>query len=203
MKIEIGMRFGRWLVVAKDAPGIKTRWICRCDCGIERSVASQLLYERRSTSCGCWRRENPNRKLHGKTQTREYRIWSGMHYRCSNPRSRAYKWYGARGISVCPQWKSFETFYRDLGPCPHNHSLDRIDNGQGYSPDNCRWATAVQQARNSRRNRRVLCNGDRVTISEAACIVGLNQKLIARRLREGWSEADALETPVNAHRERK
>lgn len=81
--------------------------------------------------------------------TSTYYIWAAMIQRCTNPKSRDYKLYGAIGISVCDRWRnSFEAFLADMGERPDGRSLDRVDNDGNYEPSNCRWATAVEQARN-------------------------------------------------------
>jgi hypothetical protein len=84
--------------------------------------------------------------------TTEYKIWIQMKSRCHNKNHSAYSYYGGRGIEVCERWrKSFEDFYRDMGPRPSlNHTLDRKDTNGNYSPDNCRWSTDVVQNRNTR-----------------------------------------------------
>ena len=84
----------------------------------------------------------------------EHNSYSGMIYRCTNPRSKAWKYYGGTGVTVCDRWlKSFLFFVRDMGPRPGpNYSIDRFPNPYGnYEPGNCRWATPKQQARNQRR----------------------------------------------------
>lgn len=90
---------------------------------------------------------------HGMTATKEHYCWLGLKQRCTNPKSRAFKYYGQRGIRVCKAWlKSFEAFLRDMGKAPTaKHSIDRINNDGNYTPANCRWATPKQQARNRRR----------------------------------------------------
>ena len=90
-------------------------------------------------------------KTHGMTKTREYAAWRGLKQRCLNPKDKSYYRYGGRGITVCQEWiDSFETFYRDMGPKPKGMSIDRINTLEGYSPENCRWATIQEQQRNMR-----------------------------------------------------
>lgn len=81
---------------------------------------------------------------HGMHGTPTYKIWGGMLSRCYNRKVRIYKYYGGRGITVCERWKDFRNFYEDMGERPNGMQVDRIDNDKGYSPDNCRWATAKE-----------------------------------------------------------
>jgi hypothetical protein len=76
--------------------------------------------------------------------------WYWMHVRCYRPSNQSYKYYGARGITVCERWSDFETFLRDMGPRPSGLTLGRIDNDGNYEPANCRWETDVEQAANKR-----------------------------------------------------
>jgi hypothetical protein len=80
-----------------------------------------------------------------------YNTWKKMHDRCGNPKAAQYRWYGARGVTVCDRWREFPTFLFDMGERPTpTHSLDRIDNDKGYQPGNCRWATRAEQYANRR-----------------------------------------------------
>lgn len=111
--------------------------------------------------------------------TRTYYAWRSMHARCrdlSNPN------YGGRGISVCPEWVSYDTFYDDMGECPDRHSLDRIDNNAGYSPSNCRWVTIREQLNNQRRNRRITHMGKTQTLSQWAEELGIRLDTLSKRL---------------------
>jgi hypothetical protein len=103
--------------------------------------------------------KNPGPTRHGhasaRTATPTYRVWKGMLERCRNKKNIGFKYYGARGISVCESWEIFENFLADMGDRPAlDLSLDRINNDGNYEPGNCRWATKKEQANNQRRPKR-------------------------------------------------
>jgi len=129
---------------------------------------------------------------HGYSGTPIYQIWGSMLHRCRSPNDMHYDAYGERGITVCERWFRFENFLADMGQRPKGRSLDRIDNSKGYAPDNCRWATKMEQQRNMRRNTMVHFQGRDMWIAEAAGLTGITANCITKRLLRGWPVEKAL-----------
>ncbi|NTA36835.1 AP2 domain-containing protein [Agrobacterium salinitolerans] len=156
-----GKVFARWSVVSYAGmhPKNGAMWNCRCECGTERAVLGKYLWTEKSHSCGCYNvdRVVERNTRHGHAvrdhKIPEYIAWENMRSRCNCTTDPRFKWYGARGISVCERWNDFENFLADVGKRPSpNHTIDRRDNDRNYEPGNVRWAThAVQQ--NNRRPR--------------------------------------------------
>ena len=139
---------------------------------------------------------------HGMHGTPEYHSWEHMKQRCFNPNYKHYSNWGGRGITVCDRWKnSFENFLADMGSRPTSkHSIDRIGNNGDYRPDNCRWATKVEQANNKRSNRLITIACVTLTITQWTKEMGFSESVIYNRLKDGWSEFDAVMTPVRYKR---
>jgi len=138
---------------------------------------------------------HPQAKAAGLSRSPEYRAWQHMKSRCSNPRHHQYPRYGGRGIRVCARWlASFADFLDDMGPRPSpRHSLERRDNDGPYCPENCTWATAVQQMRNRRNTRFVTVTMPLAAWAEQA---GLRYHTFLRRLDRGMAPATALTRPL-------
>ncbi len=198
-----GEKFGGWKVVGfggKDRYD-KAMWICQCSCGTERKILGTTLRIGRSRHC----RKCANvRHGHARRSLRsaEHKVWSDMRVRCRNDSN-----YAGRGISVDPRWSSFETFLSDMGPRPNaEFTIERIDNEKGYGPDNCKWATRLEQSNNRRTNRKITFGGRTLTLTEWAKEIGIYSSSLAKRLDKGWPLAKALEEPAssgNQHQTRK
>ena len=114
-----------------------------------------------------------------------YGIWYTMHSRCYRENCISFKNYGARGITICEEWRnSFERFYEWAIKNGYNESLsiDRIDNSKGYSPDNCRWATRKEQANNQRSNHLITYNGRTQTMKQWAEELGITYTCLRSRI---------------------
>lgn len=129
----------------------------------------------------------------------EYNSWSSMRERCTNSKLPGFADYGGRGITVCDRWRhDFAAFLADMGPRPAGTTIDRINNDGNYEPGNCRWATQLQQARNSRHNVRLTLDGVTLCLSEWAERLGFTYSCLMQRVVSGWSVRDALTLPTGA-----
>jgi hypothetical protein len=198
-----GQKFGRLTVIERSVSGKhgNARWLCRCDCGGQKTARSGHLIQGRTKSCGCLNAEmSSQRKFkHGCTNTPEFIAWVHIKQRCYNKKDKRYDDYGGRGIKVCDRWlKSFDFFLEDMGLRPIDcSSIDRIDVNGNYEPDNCRWANQTTQANNTRSNRRIEFNGLSLTVSEWGRATGIKSSVIRDRIdRYGWTIEEALTKPT-------
>lgn len=196
MKYYIGQTIDQITIKEKIQHNGKTAYKCVCSCGKECiKVCSQLsISVCRCIDCGNIESGNKRRTTFNYKGTQEYRAWSNMKNRCTNPNYELYHRYGGRGIKVCDEWvNSFETFLKDMGKKPSKqHSIDRINNDLGYSKDNCKWATKKEQSNNTKNTTMVELNGVLKPLSYWCEEKGLRKSTILIRISKGMSPQDAM-----------
>lgn len=163
-----------------------------CDCGNTTELYYNNIQSGHTKSCGCLQKETRTaQKKHGLSSHPLFRVWAGILARCYNPNRKSYKFYGAKGITVCDQWKNdFKSFYDWAIANGYQKGLeiDRINFLSGYSPENCRWATRKEQQRNTSTNTFYEFNGESKTLAEWCEILDLDYKLTHQRMkRDGRS----------------
>ena len=189
----------------------KPYWLCECDCGKEKIICEYNFTSGATQSCGCKKRNqitkmNKGNIKHGQRNTRLYKIWCGMKYRCYNPNSDEYGIYGGRGIVICDEWKEdFQSFYNWAISNGYKYDLtiDRIDVNGNYEPSNCRWVTMKTQENNKRNNRIIEYKNKKQTISQWADEIGIRKEIIYYRLNHGWSIEKTLTQPVKKHKKQR
>lgn len=216
-----GQRFG--ILTAVELVGKnknnQSLWRCVCDCGKGTVVKTTDLLQGHTKSCGCLRgnvpselwRENikhaqTSNIKHGLSKTPLYKMWRNMKYRCYGEGSSAFKWYGARGIRVCDEWRNDFCAFRDWALSNgyvkedatrnNKYTLDRIDVNGNYEPNNCRFVNMRQQSRNRLTN--VLVDG--MVLLDWCKTHGQSYSLVAQRRQRGWSLEEAVRTPKGGKR---
>ena len=200
-----GKVFGCLVALRMIRGGRLIRWECLCDpvhggCGATTTKYAQNLISRTANSCGCQYRTSLGHASRARDggQSPEYRTWNRMIYRCEDAKCVAFFRYGGRGIKVCSRWReSFAAFLADMGPRPSNkHSIDRINGDGDYEPNNCRWATRVQQARNVKTNCRLTARGETRCLVEWIPVASVTANAIRSRIKAGWSHERAIFEPA-------
>lgn len=185
-------------------------WHCKCVCGNEIAVSTASLRSGNTKSCGCWNKMHPANYKHGLAGSRLNRVYLGMKERCYDPNNKAYRFYGARGITVCDEWLGKDGFihfsqwameqgYRDdvvFGVC----TIDRIDGAKEYSPSNCRFISIQEQQNNRKDNHLVTYQGDTLSVSRMARKYNLPPHVLSDRLRRGWDIDKAITTTYTPRR---
>ena len=211
-KIEVteGQKYGKLTIIKEVSPiGSERRILCKCDCGNIKEYSMDRVIHGRTRSCGCLRKElflthrNNNGTSKYPKEARESRllgIWYSMKERCYTKSSSGYRKYGAKGITICDEWKNdFMAFYNWALTNGYSDKLtiDRIDYRGNYEPSNCRWADIRTQANNKSNVRKYEYNGELHTMTEWSEIMNINYGALWERLNVlGWSVEKALTTPV-------
>lgn len=187
------------------------KWDCLCDCGKIVSVRTDELKRGRTRSCGCLQRKITIERnyVHGKSNTRLYYVWQKIKKRCYNPNDKAYKDYGGRGITVCDEWcesfSAFEDWALNNGYDPAlsgtQCSIDRINNNEGYTPENCRWVDYSEQSKNRRFCHYISFNGETHTLTDWAKIIGISRSALNNRiLYSNMTLEEALTIPLGKYK---
>jgi hypothetical protein len=176
----------------------------KCSCGnVVHRLAGNVFYGH-TNSCGCLKKEKTIEKntTHGKTKTREYKIWVFMLQRCYNPATNSYKYYGAKGVTVCDRWKrGFVFFLEDMGEAPNGTSLERVDRTVNYCKENCVWADDITQANNKSNNVVVEFKGKSMTLKQWSREVKIDYHALYYRWQRGWGVERMLTTPSRKKKE--
>lgn len=203
-----GQKWNRLTLIKRTRKEGRNQWfaIFLCDCGNQKEMRIDGVTNGHAKSCGCYGQKQSieamrqSKITHGMSETRLYKIFKGMKYRCEGKNCPCYGRYGGRGIRV--EWTTFEQFIADMGDSYEQHvkahgaentSINRIDNDGNYNKENCEWSTKKFQSRNRRTSRTLNFNGVNRTVAEWSEITGLSRSVIESRIdRHGWSTEKAL-----------
>ena len=206
-RFPTGHRWGRLTFMGRTESRLRENgkrfmyYECRCDCGQIGFFPAQNVRNGHTQSCGCYRKEKQRTepRTHGESHSRLYVVRCSIIARCENPNEPAYKHYGGRGITICPEWRQSYTAFRDwaIGSgYRHGLTIDRINNNDGYSPNNCRWIPQSEQSLNTRKTRYVTAFGETkpliLWIRDPRTAVSHNT--LRKRLAEGWLPERAIVT---------
>lgn len=164
---------------------------CRCGAQYKTLEQSFLHHNRRETKRCQFCVKNESRYMTG---TAFYETWRQMRRRCYDPKAKGYKHYGGRGIQVCERWQTFQNFYDDMFESySEGLTIERIDVNGHYSPENCRWATNMEQQANKRNNRVLVYRGEEMHLAELCRRTGVSKMMMQDRLSRGMTPDEAVE----------
>ncbi len=210
----IGEKFGRLTVVERTDRRPRAWWKCVCECGQETEASSEILHKGDKRSCGCLQVEHAtqlghNRRKHaeGWKPSEQFILWKSMKSRCYCKSNTAYKWYGAKGVTVCDRWlkgkEGLANFIADMWPRPEGTTLDRKETSGNYSKENCKWSTQAEQSRNTTVNVNLTINGRTMCAKDWAQEAGIHYSTVLGRLSRKWSHEDAVYGKIDTSCRRK
>lgn len=184
--IKEGQKYNKLLIIKRceNTKFNKSTWLCKCDCGNTKIIRCDHILGGKIKSCGCLAKKNKKSKAYNRLHC----LYKDMKARCYNKNSPSYKNYGARGITVCDEWKNdFMSFYNwamtngyDENKTRKEQTLDRINNNENYNPKNCRWVNFRKQANNTRKNVFLKYKNTTKTIAQWSRIFKMNYKKFYR-----------------------
>lgn len=184
-----GKKFGRLTVIGRtnNSSWWEIKWICICECWNGIEVQSGNIKSWHTNSCWCFFIECHTK--HWMVKTRQYRIWRNLKNRCLYKTHNSYKNYGWRWITVCDRWlESFENFWEDMKKWYQDDlTIDRIDVNWNYCPENCRWITAEEQARNTSRTQLITYNWKTLCLKDWSAMLCIDYSTLRYRIKTWWS----------------
>jgi hypothetical protein len=171
--------------------GSRRLWLCQCECGVETIVAGNNLTSGHTTSCGSKKHQE---NYHGLTNTGIYHVWENMIARCTKPQHPSWKDYGGRGITVCERWMDFAAFHEDMVEGYQSGlEIDRENNNAGYTKENCRWVTRLENILNRRNTRHLTISGVTMAAKQWSRKTGVCYSKLLWRLNRGWPNEMAIQ----------
>ena len=196
-----GQVFGQLTVLERygSTPNGSALWLCQCSCGNTTIQRTAVLRNGHVVSCGCHQRQT--RLIHGQNNTPLYCSWECMKARCNNPHNIGYHNYGGRGIRVCDDWNNFVNFQEWALENGYEEGLtiEREDVNGNYEPNNCHWATKLEQANNRRTCNMITYFDETHSLKDWCRILNLPYKVIHTRIYRGWDFWTAISTPLPDH----
>lgn len=184
-----GQQYGRLTVLERDKSNSNSkwlaRWLCRCECGIKKTVLASSLTSGKTRSCGCLHKEitaqiGKSTRKHGAWASREYRRFMNARHRTRSKRANEFRSYGSRGIQFL--FTSFEQFFAELGECPPGFTLGRINNNGHYEPGNVKWERPRPQQNNTRANRKLVAFGRTENLATWARMLNIDPTTLSSRM---------------------
>lgn len=200
--MKAGDKHSRLTLLCKHSINGKTYWDVFCQCGVEKRVRADGIKSGAVKSCGCLSAEKTaeRSRKHGATNIPGYNSWLAMMHRCYSPNVDSYKYYGAKGITVCDQWHDPAKFLLDMGPPTKGQQIDRINTSGNYEPSNCRWASPKENINNRSNTKRITAFGKTMSVSDWSAKTGIPTKTIHVRLCRSWSEERAISQPLKGNK---